>query len=361
MDKNHPRDGAAHTAKTRHLARMLFAVMPLVTSACIEMSKDSSSADTTVSHTSPVVSATPVNQGTYGMASRVRWLLSPDSSAILVVVDPAGIENEAVPNAFFFGSETRNFQARIDSVWDVAPAPDWQSIAFSRAYVVRGAESDTIPPQEWIVLARRTGMDTATVIQGSFASSGMSTARAIAQPGVIRIPADIRAPGASDASAPRTFPIARGWRVRWTADGSTIALGNNPARAEDSESSESWAALDPTTGAFHGTLPAGAQLVVPRWVNGPVLDVSVPVDMSGARPIRVTAGKRTYSIESQRGVITARDTTPGANVAATPFTIGSGKALAATRGGRYIVALAPRRNAVANEIPVEAVVYTVAW
>jgi hypothetical protein len=112
---------------------------------------------------------------------------------------------------------------------------------------------------------------------------------------------------------------------------------------------------------LHGTLPAGAQLAVPRWAKGPLLDTSVPVDMSGARPIHVTSGKRTYSIESQRGVITARETTAGANPNAPPFTIGSGKALAATRGGRYIVALAPRRNAVANEIPVEAVVYTVAW
>ena len=83
--------------------------------------------------------------------------------------------------------------------------------------------------------------------------------------------------------------------------------------------------------------------------------------MSGSKPITVAAGKRTFSIESQRGVITARETTPGANPGATPFTIGSGKALVSTRGGRFIVALAPRRNAVANEIPVEAVVYTVAW
>lgn len=345
----------------RSSARFALALIPLAVAACIEVSSKSSGSDSTISHATPTVSATPVNQGTYGMSSRVRWLLSPDSSAIVVIVDPVGVEKEAVPNAFFFGSETRNFQARMDSVWDVAPAPDWQTLAFSRAYTVRAAESDTIPPEVWVDLARRTGMDTATVIQGSFASSGMSMARAIAQPGVIRVPPDIRAPGASDAAAPRTFPIARGWQVRWTVDGSTVALGNNPAKAEDTENSESWAALDPKTGAFHGTLPAGTQLVVPRWTNGPVLDVSIPIDMSGARPIQVKTGRKTYAIESQRGVITARDITPGADSMATPFTIGSGKALVSTRSGRYIVALAPRRNAVANEIPVEAVVYTVAW
>jgi len=343
------------------VARILLSVALLIATACIDTGTKSGVSDSANAHVKPSISATPVNQGTYGMTSRVRWVLSPDSSAILVVVDPVSIENEPVPNGFFFGSETRNFQARMDSVWDVAPSPDWQSLAFSRAYVVRGAESDTIPPEEWIALARRTGMDTATVIQGSFASSSMTVARAIAQPGVIRIPADIRAPNASDAAAPRTFPIARGWQLRWTTDGSTIALGNNPAKTEDDENSESWAALDPKTGALHGTLPANAYLAVPRWVKGPVLDSSTPVDMSGARPIQVTSGKRTFAIESQRGVITARETTAGSNPDTAPFTIGSGKALAATHGGRYIVALAPRRNAVANEIPVEAVVYTVAW
>jgi hypothetical protein len=340
---------------------VLLALLALSSVACVDVSSKSGQKDTTLTRITPVVSAIGVNQGTYGMASRIRWVLAPDSSAILVVVDPVGVENEPVPNAFFFGSETRNFQARLDNVWDVAPSPDWQSLAFSRAYVVRGAESDSIPPSEWIDLARRTGMDTATVIQGSFASSGMSLARAIAQPGVIRIPADIRAPGAAYAATPRTFPIPRGWQVRWTVDGSTIALGNNPAQASDNEKSESWAALDPTTGAFHGTLPQGARLVIPRWVNGPLLDSSSPIDMSGAKPIQVVSGKRSFSIESQRGVITARETTPGADTTATPFTVGAGKALVATRQGRYIVALAPRRRAVANEIPVEAVVYTVAW
>src|SRR5437763_5500784 len=203
-------------------------------------------------------------------------------------------------------------------------------------------------------------MDTAALVQSSFATSGMTTQRGIAQPGVIRIPVDIRAPNASDEAAPKLFPIARGWQVRWTPDASVIALGNNPGKASDSENSESWAELDPKTGALHGSFPAGAKLVVPRWVNGPVLESSVPVDMSGAKPIQVKVGTKTYAIESQRGVITARETTPGADSTSIPFAVGSGKAITSTRGGRYILALAPRRTAVANEIPVEAVVYTVA-
>ena len=340
--------------------RIIPALVIFLSASCVEVSKKSAS-DSGVSRATPAVSAASVNQATYGLRSRIRWVMPPDSSAILVVVDPVGLENDAIPNSFFFGSETRNFQARMDSVWDVAPSPDWQALAFSRAYIVKGNETDTIPPAEWLTLARKTGIDTTTLVLGSFPTSGMSTQRGIAQPGVIRIPADIRAPTASDEAAPRVFPIARGWQVRWSPDGSTIALGNNPAKADDSENSESWAELDPKTGALHGSFPAGAKLVVPRWVNGPVLESSIPVDMSGAKPITIVVGKKTYAIESQRGVITARETAAGADSTAVPFTIGSGKAIAATRGGRYIVALAPRRNAVANEIPVEAVVYTVAW
>ncbi|MEO5580638.1 MAG: hypothetical protein ABIR58_08255 [Gemmatimonadaceae bacterium] len=330
--------------------------------ACIETSSKSNPADSTsASRSASVVTSTRVNQGTYGMASKVKWLLSPDKSAILVMVDPVGVENEAVPNGFFFGSEARNFQTRMDSVWDVTPSPDWQMLAFSRAYVLLGREADTIPAPMWLDLARKTGIDTATLINGSFASSGMSLARAIAQPGTISVPADSRAAGASDAAAPRLFRIARGWRVRWTPDGATIALGANPARVQDDEESASWAALDPKTGAFHGTLAAGAQLVVPQWVTGPVLDISIPVNMQAAPTIDVVNGTRSFSIRSERGVITARETTVGVDSAAIPFIIGPGKALAATKGGRYIVALAPRATAVAYEVPVEAVVYTVGW
>lgn len=339
----------------------LLALLTVAFSGCIDVSSKSSTNASGVSRATPSVSATPVNQAISGLRYRVRWVMPPDSSAILVVVDPVGLENDAIPNAFFFGSETRNFQARMDSVWDVAPSPDWQALAFSRAHVVKGDQTDSIPPAEWVALARQTGIDTATLVQSSFATSGMTTQRGIAQPGVIRIPADIRAPNASDEAAPKLFPIARGWQVRWVPDGSVIALGNNPAKASDNENSESWAELDPKTGALHGTFPAGAKLVVPRWVNGPVLESSVPVDMSGAKPIQVKVGTKTYAIESQRGVITARETTPGADSTSIPFAIGSGKAITSTRGGRYILALAPRRNAVANEIPVEAVVYTVAW
>lgn len=341
-----------------------FQILPAVVLAlaCVDSSNRASTSDSTsAQRQTPVVTSVTVNHGTYGMASKVRWLISPDSSSIIAMVDPAGVENEAIPNAFFYGSESRNFQTRMDSVWDVAPSPDWGSIAFSRARILTNGGEDSIPSSMWQDLSRRMGIDTTTLRTGSFPTSGMSAARGIAQPGVIQIPADTRAAGAADAAVARMYPIALGWHVRWTPDGATVALGNSPAKAQDNEESETWAALDPKTGAFHGTLPANAQLVVPRWTNGPVLDISVPIEMQGAPAIRIKAGSRMMSIESVNGVITAREVGTASDSTARTYTIGSGKALAATKSGRYILALAPRARPVANEIPVEPVVYVVGW
>jgi hypothetical protein len=336
------------------------AVAGIAALGCVESEPARAPVDSVnVPRTAPVVTSTRVNQGTYGMASRVKWLFSPESAAIIAMVDPVGVENEALPNGFFFGNETRNFQARMDSVWDVAPSPDWNVIAFSRAYVMNPREQDSIPPAMLQDVARRTGLDTATVRSSSFASSGMSMARAIAHPGTITIPADMRATGAQDAAAPKMYPIALGWRVRWTQDG-LVALGSSPARVQDDEPSQSWGSLDPKTGAFHGTLPSSSRVIEPKWVVGPTLDISIPVDMQSAPAISVSSGGRTFSIESERGVISARETTAGLSTPRS-YTIGSGKALAATKGGRYILALAPRAKVEAYEVPVEAVVYVVGW
>ncbi len=332
----------------------------LALSACVD-TKSNETAATSTPRTAPVVTSARVNQATYGMASRVKWMLSSDSSAIIAVVDPSGVENEAIPNGFFYGSESQNFQARMDSVWDVAPSPDWKTIAFSRAFVLNPRELDSIPPAMWQDVARKTGMDTATVRTGSFASSGMSMARAIAQPGTITVPADTRTLNANDDAAPRFYPIALGWRVRWTTDGNFIALGNSPATVQDDAPSETWASLDPKTGAFHPSLPADAKTIAPKWINGPRLEMSVPVDMQGAPALNATSGSRHFVIESARGVISAREIGAPGDSTSRSYTIGSGKALAATKSGRYILSLAPRGKAVANEVPVEAVVYIVGW
>ena len=305
------------------------------------------------------MTVTPVNRGTHGMAERVLWSFSPDKKSVLVVADPGGVENEPVPNGFFFGDEARGFQTQMDSVWDVAPSPDWRWIAFGKAFSVVGGEGTGT--NLLTDVARRTSIDTATLRAASFPSSGMSMSRAVAQAGVIHIPEDPRGTAAADSAAPRLFPVARGWRVRWTADGSTLAVGNSPARAMDNEPSQTWAALDPTTGALHGTLPANASLVETKFTGGPTLDRSLPLDMNHAPPIRVQHGIQFFTIQSDRGVITITQDPTTAGATEPQRVVGAGIALAATAGGRYIVALAPRAKPEANELGVEAVVYTVTW
>src|SRR3954468_8189514 len=346
------------TLRFRSLFPLPASLFPLFIAGCLaDSSNKETSADT--SHPAPVVTVTSVNNGTHGMAERVMWAFSPDRKAVLVVADPDGVENEPGPTGFFFGDENSVFQTQMDSVWDVAPSPDWKWLGFARAYTVVGGEgtgTDFITD-----VARRTSIDTATLRAGSFASSGMSMARAVAQPGVIRVPADARASTAADSAAPKLFPIARGWRVRWTTDGSALALGNNPARAMDNEPSQTWSALDPVTGQLHGSLPSNASLADVKFTGGPTLHVSLPVDMSKSPPIEVKRGNQTFSIQSERGVITLVETSAGTAAKSAPRVVGAGIALAASAGGRYVIALAPRAKAAAGEVGVEPVVYTIAW
>jgi hypothetical protein len=341
-----------------HFSSLIPCSALMLLAGCVaDSTKKETSADT--AHVAPVVTVTPVNKGTHGMAERILWVFSPDRKAVLVVADPGGVENEPVPNGFFFGDEARGFQTQMDSVWDVAPSPDWKWIGFGRAYaVVAGGGTGT---ELLTDVSRRTSIDTATLRAGSFPASGMSLARAVAQPGVIHIPDNPRVQAAADSAVPKLFPVARGWRVRWTTDGTTLALGNSPARALDNEPSQTWSALDPATGALHGTLPSSAKLADVKLTGGPTLDRSLPIDMNQSPPIPVQHGTQTFNVESQRGVITLVETTPGAATKAPPRVVGAGIALAATAGGRYIIALAPRGKSDPNEIAVEAVVYTVTW
>jgi len=333
--------------------RFLF---PLFLAACVV---DSSSKQTTADTTraGPVVTVTPVNNGSGGMRETIRWILSPDRHALLVVDDPVAIESDPIPDAFFFGDEVRQFQVQIDSIWDVVPSPDWNSLAFGRAYTTQtGPEGEVNLLPE---VSRRTSIDTLTLRSASFPTSGMVGMRGVAQPGVIRIPNDLRQSGAADSATPKLFPVTRGWRVRWTADGTTVALGNNPSKSDDDEPSQTWSALDPATGALHGSLPSNASLYEPAFTIGPTLELGSPLSLDKSPPITVTRDGKNFSIESARGVITISET--GANAQQSQRVIGAGIALAATAGGRYILALAPKAKPVAQGMTVEPVVYTVAW
>src|SRR5687767_16039176 len=104
----------------------------LALTACVAESDPKATTADTTARTASIVTVTPVNKGTHGMRERISWLFSPDKKAVLVVADPVSVEADALPNAFFFGDETRGFQVQMDSVWDVAVSPDWKWIGFGR-------------------------------------------------------------------------------------------------------------------------------------------------------------------------------------------------------------------------------------
>lgn len=303
----------------------------------------------------PVVTETQVNTGTYGMFSQVRWAFPPNRAGVLVVVDAVGVEAEMVPDGFLFALEEPTFTLQVDSVWDVAPRPDWGAVAYSRAYVVGFGESEVVPPAHWEAVSRATGIDTTTLRVSSFSTTGMAYARGIAHPRMVQVPQDPRAEGGAQLQ-PRAFPIARGWRLRWSADGSLLGLGSNPQMVQDDEQSASWTALDPGSGAVSSALPGGTRLVEPEWVTGPHLGYGLELNVTDAPPITVRSRGLNYVIESRRGIITIRDP---AFQTQTPVPVGPGVALAASGSGRYIVALRPRANVAEYDIPVEVVVYTV--
>jgi hypothetical protein len=306
----------------------------------------------------PIISANVVNQGAAGMTERVSWTFSPDRRALLVVVDPAGVEAEPVPNAFFFGDERTGFQVRMDSVWDAAVSPDWKSIAFSRAFTLVDGSGQS-DPARLTDLSRKTGIDTATLRSTSFASSGMSGARSIAQVGVVRVPDNPRSATGTDSSAPKMFPIADGWRVRWTSDGSLIAVGRPPTPVLDAQGSESWATLDPRTGELHGSLPSGTRMVEPAMTQGPVLHGAAGTDVTSMPAIKAVRGGQDLTIVSERGVITISAKSDSTGVP--PRVVGAGVALAATADAGYVIALVPKTKVQPGEGAVDVVVYRVSW
>jgi len=290
------------------------------------------------------VGVTPVNSGSHGMAAQVRWILSDDRRTVLVVEDPRAVENEPVPNAFVFASEG-NAPVQRDSVWDVAPSPDWRRVAYARAYTTHAGETDSIPPSEWHRLAGSVGLMESIVRNSAFSTSSMVTAYGVARPFIVSLTA------VADTSAVvGGLPIAEGWRVAWTRDGSRLALGAPPEVIADDARPPRWRLVDPVTGEARGFTDT-ASLARYQWSQGPNLDVSTAVDMRQRRAFR--AGD--VDIESEDGWIRVYGH-DGARVRA-PHIVGPGIALTATANGQFIVAIAPDPATASYEPPNALVVY----
>ena len=294
-----------------------------------------------------------VNRGAEGMLRRVRWAMSPDRTSMLAMEDPAGVENEPVPNGFVFVSESGPFLMQMDSVWDVAPSPSWDRLAYGRAYIVqtRLRESDILADQ-WAELAERMSLAVDSVRRAAFTSSSMNIAYATAQPVVVDV-SDRTLAASAGAESERTIRVAGGWRIGWSSDGSTLALGTRPERAVNDADPIRWIAVDTLGWRPTGLLPAGREVWEPAWEEGPLIDISVPFDMRAARSVSIAGGR----VASRDGWIRiARDSV---NAVAGGRIVAPGAVLAATRNGQFIAALVQRQVADRFEVPLRFVVYQI--
>ena len=286
--------------------------------ACGERAGQDARPDSAVAAPGPVT-ALRVNAGQHGMAAVVRWLRSPDGSALLVVEDWSSTENEPFYDGFLLASEATGSTVQVDSVWDVAPSPDWRRVAYGEAIRILVGESDRIPEDSIAAVAGRLGVSVDEARAAQFPASGM-----VAAAGYSRLSTADLATGAT-----RTLPVLAGWRVRWSDDGSRILAGRGPALADDDAPATGWIAVDPATGAPAGGADSAA--AAPAWITGPTLDVSVTPD-TGRVELPVEGGR----IESSGGTIRLGGRE-----------IGPGYALAATHRGCYVAALV--RDAGAGE------------
>jgi hypothetical protein len=290
-----------------------------------------------------------VNRATRGMAARVRWVLAPDSSAIIAVEDPAGVENEAVPDGVLFATERTGRTWQMDSVWSASPSPDWTRVAVGRGVVVSGGEQQVVAPSRWqgaaqslaAIAGPQPAINAESLRAHSYPVSGMAVAEGAAATFVAGVAREER-------EAPVHFVSLDGWRVRWSCDGHDVLIGVRPRRVQDDQP-----ANDERRVAVQGgpvsTAPAADAVA---WTDGPTLDISVPISrMPGSLRVRARV------IDGSSRGITVRDSSSAGWSA--PRSVGAGIPLAATRSGRFILAIAPRTDAKPYESRDHAVVYRV--
>lgn len=293
------------------------------------------------------VSALRVSTGSPGMFSTPRWTRAPDGCALLIVQAAASVEADPVPDGFLLASERGGFVHQRDSVWDVAPSPGWDRIAFATAHGAQpGGRAETLSGAEWASLGARAGISGEAARAGSFSCSGMNYVYCLARLNVV--PA---AGPPSSGSAP-SRPVLAGWRVRWSGDGRTVYAGIPPGR-QDFAPPSAWLAVDPTRLAVRDTLPAAdsARFADPGWSEGPLLTYGVTIDLAARSELAVDGG----TVVSADGTITAPSRSPSAGAARD--TVGPGRALAATRGGRFIAAIVPASRTPEREWGYEILVY----
>ncbi|HEY0971624.1 MAG TPA: hypothetical protein VGE02_11710 [Gemmatimonadales bacterium] len=288
----------------------------------------------------PSVTVQPVNRGGRGAISRLRWTTAPGRHAFLAVESVTAIENEPAPDGFILAGEMggRPLVVQRDSVWDVAPGPEWERVAYGRAFLIPTGGRDSVSIRRWGAVAGRTNLDISTIQRGAFNASSMNRLAGFAQPAVEVLHPDSVRDSQLMWQVTAPLPVAGGWRVRWSADGRTLAVGLPPGSASsprvprDDAPAAQWLAVDLRTHLVRGALPSHVQLASVSWVEGPTFDVSVDPPTS-APPIDVQGGV----VETAGGWVVIR----GQRTGGRRFVVGPGVALAATASGRFVLAVVP--------------------
>lgn len=284
-----------------------------------------------------------VSNGTKGMARTLRWTFSPDHQSLIAVDDPVSVEAEALADGFVYVSESGAGVVQIDSVWDVAPSPDWSWLAYAHAHRSRVGEAEQPSDAQWADLARRAGLTVEETKRRAFPVSGMAYISAVAVPAVRRV-----ADGAADASE-RRLDVAAGWRAAWSTTGALAAFGAAPRMVQDDSPAPWYVLVDPQTGASRDTVRDASVLASVPWIEGPTLDISIPFDHDRRRTVE--GGSRT--IVSEDGWVRVREREEGGP----GRIVGPGSVLAATAGGRFVLVLVLDPAAREYESPDLAVVY----
>jgi hypothetical protein len=260
------------------------------------------------------VSVQRVNSGARGMIGQLRWAYSPDSSVLLAVEDWASIEAEAFFDGFRAASERFGRIAGRDSVWDVAPSPDWARVAFGTGLILHSGESETLSPEKVAEAARRLGVSTQEARAAQFSASGMGPAAGWAKLGIMDL----------NTGETHALPSLTGWRVRWNSDGTRIFGGLGPTVVQDDAPSTVWVSMTPSgDSAVQWTGDAPLDTVTTTWITGPTLDVSVTPDTT---PVTLVRDGHTV-------------TSAGDTIRVDDRVLGPGIAQAATRHGCFVLAL----------------------
>jgi hypothetical protein len=234
-------------------------------------------------------------------------------------------------------------------VWDAAPSPDWKRVALSWAFVLQGDASPTISRERWIQYAQRlpdafarqmvnlpSGPERATRLGDilrarAFRVSDMGVAYGLGLAQVL----PVNQPGGGTHELSRNAPTdARvlrvdAWRVRWMRNGN-LAVGTGIKGTQEFSPPTRWIAVQPDSGRLLGLLADTLSFAPTTWVDGPTIDRRAVQGVPAATVLEADFRR----FETRDGWLRVIENSE-------VRVIGAGIPLAATKTGRFLVALAP--------------------